>query len=156
MSENWETVGKAKKSKPSPDGKNQLKKNTAPALKVEDICTFSFVFKCLVNRLYIYINLFTVPKHQVQRLYSNVNGRKVNGSPDSGKKQKLSSKQTTAAPATVAAPKTKGVSIPHKPKPKNIEAGLAALNITELENVLESYKNSFTDSHLVWLKAVSY
>lgn len=82
-----------------------------------------------------------------------MNGSQRNGSPDSGKKQKFDGRQSAPAPA---ATKVKGVSIPHKPKPKNIEAGLAALNVGELENVLESYRNSFPDSHLVWLKAVNF
>lgn len=52
-------------------------------------------------------------------------------------------------------PKIKGPSIPHKPKPKNIEIGLAQLNLAELEDMLATYKVSFANSHLVWLKGVS-
>lgn len=58
-------------------------------------------------------------------------------------------------PTPAVVPKVKGPSIPHKPKPKTIDAGLAQLNFAELSNMLATYKVSFVDSHLMWLKGVS-
>lgn len=44
--------------------------------------------------------------------------------------------------------------VPHRPKPRNLELGLAALNIGEIESLLESYRSSYPESHLIWLKAI--
>lgn len=114
--------------------------------------------------IFIYF-LITVPKHQLKSIYGNNEKLSANrksmenrNSPvHSNSNNKLSSKQHAAHQQVPNPPaKVKGPSIPHKPKPKNIEAGLAQLNMSELENMLATYKVSFANSHLVWLKGVSY
>lgn len=43
----------------------------------------------------------------------------------------------------------------HKQKPKNIETGLASINVDDLIDTMESYKATFVNSHLLWLRRVS-
>lgn len=91
-----------------------------------------------------------MPRDKLQSLYSlnNDSGPKkspINGKPNANNKPKLPD----------ALQKPKSASMPQRQRPKNLEAGLSALDIDEVATVLESYRSSFPDSHLVWLKAVS-
>ena len=87
-----------------------------------------------------------MPKHQIQNLYSNIKANNNNT-------KKITD---TGAKTKIPAPVKKQPAVPHnKPKPKDINAGITMLNIDELKNLLESYKVSFPDSHLVWLKGIS-
>lgn len=93
-----------------------------------------------------------VPKHQIQNLFNGT--RKTNGiSNNNSDNKKLAQPKVrrSASPVAVATVKVKA---PSKPKPKNVETGVVALNVTELQDMIYTYKSSFPDSHLVWLKMV--
>lgn len=92
-----------------------------------------------------------VSRQQIQSLYSGDVAKK---STQSQPTKKQSNKSSIPAALIPAAKQKSTSSAPQKPKPKNLEAGLAALNIGELETLVDSYRNNFTDSHVVWLKAV--
>lgn len=92
---------------------------------------------------------FVVSRQQIHSLYS---GEAVKKSSPPPKKQ--NNKSSIPAALIPAAKQKSTSSVPHKPKPKNLEAGLKALNIAELETLVDSYRNNFTESHVVWLKAV--
>lgn len=97
-----------------------------------------------------------MPRDQLQSLYS---GKK---SPNHAANKKTVSTATATATnkpkipeALVPAKKQKDPSAgASRPRPKNLEAGLAALNIGDIESLLESYRTSYPDSPLHWLKAV--
>lgn len=94
-------------------------------------------------------------RQQIQALYSgNDSNKKTTTPPPPAKnKQPPSSHKSSIPIALIPSGKQKGGA--QKPRPKNLEAGLAALDIGELETLVDSYRNNFSDSHVVWLKAVS-
>lgn len=93
-----------------------------------------------------------VSRQQIQSLYAGGDSSKKASPPPPVKKQHQNNNKSSIPAALIPASKQK--SGPQQPRPKNLEAGLAALDIGELESLVDSYRNNFTDSHVVWLKAV--
>lgn len=89
-------------------------------------------------------------RQQIQSLYAGDSGKKPAAAPA----PKKVAPKTAVPAALIPAHKQKSTAAPGKPKPKNLEAGLGSLNVAELESLVDTYRVNFTDSHLVWLKAV--
>lgn len=96
----------------------------------------------------------TVPREQLQSLYSL--NDPVRKSPTATNNKRPVATKPKLPDALLPPKKLKdpSLSVPHRPRPRNLELGLAALNIGEIESLLESYRSSYPDSHLIWLKAI--
>lgn len=167
MSDKWEVVTKGKKSKSaSADaGSNEnvattngQQRSTKKTLKMEDIRKYSQIVLC-TRTIGSHSTPFAVPRDKLNSLYSlnnNDNNRKKSPVNGNGNGKSNASNKPKLPDALIPPQKQKSASVPHRQRPKNLEAGLAALDIEEVATVLESYRSSFPDSHLVWLKAVSH
>lgn len=98
-----------------------------------------------------------VPRDQLQTLYSQ-NGKqpttKSSSPTNTASKKSAASAAKPKIPDALVAPKKPSSSAATKPRHKNLEAAIAALNTGELESLLATYRTSYPDSHLHWLKAV--
>ncbi|KAG4074769.1 hypothetical protein HA402_006408 [Bradysia odoriphaga] len=130
MSEKWEIVGKAKKSKSSLATKDSSDKKGSSGLAKKP--TYEEI----------------LPKYALKNIrIDNVN--KENKKPNNGtvKSVKKVEKVTQPPPA-----KVKGVSVPRKPV--NIEAAFEQFNTADLDADIEVMKANFPSNHLVWLKGL--
>lgn len=152
MSDKWEVVGKAKKSKSfTPSTKDNTDKRSSGISSkkptIEEIRREKFVWQ--LDRFDVRYYQFTVPKYALKNIRTeNVNkeNKKPNGLAKSVKKVEKTVQPTPQ-------PKVKGVSIPRKPQ--NIEAAFEQFNSDDLYAEIEAMKENYPKNHLVWLKGVS-
>lgn len=152
MSDKWEIVGKAKKTKSSipPNDTKLDKKGVLKKPTYEEIRKWLSV-KGLILNSQMLVSI-TVPKYAIKNMHSDNNNKenkKANGNAKIIKKVAKVSQPLPPAP-----PKVKGISVLRKPS--SIEAAFENFNIDELNAEIETLKANFPNNHLVWLKGVSF